>query len=366
MVEVAHADPEKVALVRELQALFPLRPTDTSGALRVSRTGEAELHSEVTEEFLKANAQSPGHFEILRRLDLKSAMVVPLSVGNQTFGALTFGSDQPGRFGRDDLAFAQDVARHAAFAIQNAQLYLGSQSALRARDEVLRVVSHDLRNPINNISMTATLLLNVPGDRRASRGMLEIIKRGSQRMNHLIDDLIAVARVHAGQEIPLKVQAENPVSIVEEACETSKIEANSKSIRLTSEAPSTLLPVKADRDRVLQVLYNLIDNALKFTPAGGSVIVRCESFGRSVRFSVKDTGRGIDEAHVDRIFEQYWQAKATAHLGSGLGLTIAKTIVEQHGGKIWVESKPGIGSTFFFTLPHSAAGEQSLDQEKVG
>jgi len=332
----------------------------------VIRTGRSELYSEIDEELLKTAAQNAEHLEILRQLHLKSSMVVPLLIANEAFGALTFVSEQSGRYGPDDLAFAEDVARHAAFAIQNARLYTGAQNALRTRDEVLRVVSHDLRNPINNISMTASMLLNAPGeDRRASKGMLQIIKRASERMNHLIEDLIGVVRVEAGQEIPLDIQPENPISIIQEACESSKIEAQNKSICLACEAPSTMPLVQADRDRILQVLYNLIDNALKFTPAGGSISVRCESSDHEVQFSVTDTGRGIEESNLSRIFERYWQAKATAHLGSGLGLAIAKAIVEQHGGAIWAESKLGIGSTFFFTLLPAAAGEESADQERL-
>jgi len=137
-------------------------------------------------------------------------------------------------------------------------------------------------------------------------------------------------------------------------------------IRLACEAPSAMPPlVRADRNRILQVLYNLIDNALKFTPAGGSISVRCESSDHGVQFSITDTGRGIEESNLGRIFERYWQAKATAHLGSGLGLAIAKAIVEQHGGAIWVESKLGIGSTFFFTLVQNNGSQRPGDQERI-
>ena len=184
-------------------------------------------------------------------------------------------------------------------------------------------------------------------------------------MNHLIEDLIGIVRVEAGQEIPLDIQPENPISIIEEACESSKIEAQSKSIRLACAAPSAMPLVRADRNRILQVLYNLIDNALKFTPAGGSISVRCESSDHGVQFSITDTGRGIEESNLGRIFERYWQAKATAHLGSGLGLAIAKAIVEQHGGAIWVESKLGIGSTFFFTLVQNNGSQRPGDQERI-
>jgi signal transduction histidine kinase len=363
IVEVAHVDPEKMPLARELEARFPPQLDDSSGVFRVIQARRSELHGEITDEMLKAVAQNAEHLEVLRRLLFKSVMTVPLTVNHETFGALSFLSEQSRRYDADDLAFAEDVARHAAFAIKNAQLYKESHGAVRARDEVLRVVSHDLRNPINNINMAASMLLNVPDDRRASRGIIQIIKRASERMNHLIEDLTGVARIHSGQDIPLRMEPENALSIVQEAYETSKISAESKSIDLVYEAPAALPLVKADRERILQVLYNLIDNALKFTPSGGSVVVRCESADHQVRFSVKDTGRGIDETHLSHIFDLYWQAKPTAHLGSGIGLAIAKSIVEQHGGTIWAESKPGIGSTFFFTLLQAGAGEEPLEEK---
>lgn len=366
VVEVAHVDPGKLPFAQQLAVKFPPRPDDSSGAFRVISSGKSELFSRVDDDIRKRAAQNDEHLEILRRLDFKSAMIVPLSVGDQTFGAITFGSGQPLRYGPDDLALAEDVARHAAFAVQNAQLYRQAQSALRARDEVLRVVSHDLRNPINNINMTTSILLDVPGeDRRSSRGLIQIIKRAAERMSHLIEDLTGVARIHSGQEIPLQIRPENAISIVEEACQSSKIEAQRKSIRLACEIPSALPLIKADRERILQVLYNLIDNALKFTPAGGIITTRCELTDHQVRFSVKDTGRGIEESNLAHIFDLYWQAKPTAHLGSGIGLAIAKSIVEQHGGTIWVESKLGIGSTFAFTIPEAGAGEKPADHEKA-
>jgi len=362
---VAHIDTKKLGFAQQIKEDYQPRAERDVGAFRVIRTGQAELYSEFTDELLKSTAQDARHHELLKQLNLKSAMVVPLFTGNRTFGALTFASEQARRYGPDDLVFAEEVARHAAFSIQNARLYAESKRALKTRDEVLAVVSHDLRNPVSNIEMTASMLLNssLPEDKR--KDMLEIIKRSATRMNRLIEDLIAVARVQAGQPIPLQIQAENPIKIVQEACQSVAVKALSKSIRLTCEMPAALPLVKADRHRVFQVLLNLLDNALKFTADGGSVTVRCEPFEQQVRFSVRDTGRGIEPSNVDRIFDLFWQAKVTAHLGAGFGLAIAKSIVEQHGGKIWVQSQPGAGSTFFFTLPQAAASETLKDERQA-
>jgi signal transduction histidine kinase len=124
--------------------------------------------------------------------------------------------------------------------------------------------------------------------------------------------------------------------------------------------------VNADRHRISQVFSNLLDNAVKFTPEGGRITVTCQVSNDEVRFAVSDTGRGVEEAGTGKIFDLFWQAKSTAHMGSGFGLGIAKAIVEQHGGRIWVDSKPGVGSTFYFTLPQASDKKVSLPEELAG
>lgn len=349
IAEVAHADSSRLVLIQYLQQNYPPRPGRKAGPFRVIRTGRSELYSEITDQLLKDAAEDAGHYEALRRLNMKSAIVVPLSVGTEIFGSLTFVSEQ-GHYGPDDLVLAEDIARHAAMAIQNARLYTSAERAIRLRDEVLRVVSHDLRSPIGNIQMTARLLSTVSVPEVRDR-MLRLIHRASERMNRLIEDLLAVARTRDGQAIPLDIQAEHPGSIIDEACEIFSVQAHQRSIELRSQKPHLLPRVKADRHRILQVLCNLLDNAIKFTPEGGSITLSCGPHGDRVLFAVKDAGRGIAPEHLSKIFELFWQEKHTAHMGAGLGLAIAKAIVEQHGGKIWAESKPGIGTTFFFDLP---------------
>jgi len=229
-----------------------------------------------------------------------------------------------------------------------------SESAVRGRDEILRVVSHDLRSPLHNIQMTAEVLVTSPPVGEQHDRMVRIIKRSTERMNRLIEDLVAAARVRERQAIPIELRPENAGEIIKEACETAKIQAGAKSIEVRCEEPNTLPLINADRHRILQVLSNLLDNAVKFTPEGGTIRVRCnvdQANEWQVRFSVSDTGRGIERQNLGRIFELFWQASSTAHMGTGLGLPIAKAIVEQHGGTIWAESEPGKGTTFFFTLP---------------
>jgi signal transduction histidine kinase len=361
LVEVAHADPSKAALTDRLREIYGSRRVRDYGAVRVIRTGKAELYSDVGDEVLEGMAHNEDHLQLMRELNMKSAMIVPLSAGGETLGSISFVSEETRRYNADDLRFAENIARHAGLAIQNSRLYASAgqairirDDAIRARDEILRVVSHDLRNPVHNIQMTTKLLAagNMSGQKY--RQMVHIIQRAAERMNRLIEDLIAVARVREGQPIPLNLQPEDPREIVGEVCEVFDVQARSKGITLRCDGADGIPSVKADRHRILQVISNLVDNAIKFTPEGGTITVSCEAWQDRVRFAVRDTGRGIEQENLNRIFDLFWQAKTTAHMGAGMGLAIAKAIVEQHGGKIWVESQPGAGTTFFFTLGTNA------------
>jgi signal transduction histidine kinase len=324
------------------------------------------LYSEITDDVLKGVSQDAEHYAMLHELNLRSAIIVPLVAGGDILGALTLVTESGRHYVASDVAFAEDVARHIAHAIQNARLYSSARHAIQARDEVLRVVSHDLRNPVGNIQVTAKILRSqtLLPDKRDD--MVDIITRAADRMNRLIDDLVALARVREGQPIPVRVQVENPAEMMSEACALFNHQARAKSIRLQCETPPTIPFVRVDRHRVLQVLSNLLDNAVKFTPEAGHISIRCESFQDKVRFAVSDTGPGIEPQHLNHIFDLFWQAKPTAHMGAGFGLTISKAIVEQHGGAIWAESHLGAGTTFFFTLPQASGSEEPVDEELAG
>ena len=239
-----------------------------------------------------------------------------------------------------------------------------AENAVRVRDDILRIVSHDLRNPLSIIVLTTSMLRNAPEFvTEDTRRLLHIIKRGTDRMNILIRNLVEIGKLEAGQDMTLDMTEFTPDSVIRDACELAKLDSEQKKILLSSESIEPRLPLEADRERLLQVLNNLIDNAIKFTPQGGAVTVRSESNRSEVRFSVSDTGIGIGEEHLSRIFEQYWQVPvAGAKRGTGLGLAIAKRIVERHGGRIWAESRFGQGTTFHFVVPRFA----SLRRENIG
>ncbi|MEO8578434.1 MAG: ATP-binding protein, partial [Gemmatimonadales bacterium] len=257
------------------------------------------------------------------------------------------------QFDESDQAVLTQLSQLAAVALENARLYRAAEDATRARDDLVAIVSHDLRNPIHTISMAASFLLEIAPaeDRRVTaRRQLEVIQRSANRANRLIQDLLDVAKIQAGGLAVDRVAVEVK-SLIQEAVESATPLAGAKQISVSSIPPLEVLRVSSDRDRVLQVFQNLIGNAIKFTPKGGEITILANHEHPDVRFTVADSGPGIPAEHLDHVFDRYWQAKSTAKLGTGLGLSIAKGIVEAHGGRIWAESPPNRGAEFNFTLP---------------
>jgi len=217
--------------------------------------------------------------------------------------------------------------------------------------EVLSIVSHDLRSPLATISMAASLLDDVSRPAEERSQMVRMVKRATERMERLVRDMLEVGRLDSGRTLPIDARCVDVAPILREACEAQAALAASGGLVIECEVPEMLPAVKVDCDRVQQVVCNLVGNAMKFTPSGGRITVFARAGDEEVEVAVKDTGAGMSEEDLEKIFEPYWQAQRTASLGAGLGLKIAKGIVEAHGGRIWVESAVGEGTTFHFTLP---------------
>ena len=228
-------------------------------------------------------------------------------------------------------------------------LYDDARQAVTVREDMLKIVSHDLRNPLSTISMTADLIrdLDVPPSER--NRYLDMITRAGERMNRLIQDLLDVARIQQGG-ITVNLQPARLVDIVNDAMEMMMPLAFQSNVALRTDIPAHLPFVKADAERIVQLFSNLIGNALKFTPAGGTVWIAAQHTGNKVRVSVKDTGPGIPPEHIDNIFVSIWQATKGDRRGIGYGLKIVRAIIEAHGERIGVESSPGEGAEFWFTL----------------
>lgn len=349
---VAHRNQEEEAKLRALREYAPAKE-GTVGPARVIQTGKPELVQVVTESWMRAVTIDEDHYERLRALAPESAMVLPLMTSGRTLGALTAVYSGSGRsYTSDEITIGMEFAGIVALHVNNSRLYRDALESSRIRDEVLRIVAHDLRNPLNTISLSAGMLRDMGDIQPGSPGehAVEVIERAVSRANSLIQDLLEVGRIGQGvlglEPLPTAVDW-----LMATTVNQHRALAEDKSIVLTLEVPDLLPPVLADRDRVFQAFENLIGNAIKFTPEGGRITVGAEARGDEVVFRVSDTGQGIPAADIPRLFDPFWQAARSGRSGAGLGLAITRGIVKAHRGKIWVESEVGRGSTFYFTLP---------------
>ncbi len=366
---VIFADPKKRGELAEKMKRFAPRPGWQTPQARVIKSGEPMLLSEVSDQLRERMAYDDDHANLLRGADVRSIMVVPLAARGRTLGALTLAATESDRrYSASDLRWAQDLANRAALAMDNALLHAAAQRAIAARDATLAVVAHDLRNPLAVIQIRTQIILQqraAETDRRAeSRKAVDAIHRSAEEMSRLIDDLLDVSSIEA-EHLAVERILLPASSIVRDAVETFQIQASEKSLRLASELPAgDRFDIECDPARVHQVFGNLIGNAIKFTPPGGSITIRAEPRAGEAYFSVTDTGRGIPAADLPHVFDRFWQAQKTARMGTGLGLSISKGIVEALGGRIWADSQVGVGSTFHFTLP--LAGYALEDPGPVG
>jgi PAS domain S-box-containing protein len=344
--------------LRALAEASPLTWDSPSPVIDVMRRGRPELVPEIDDAWLEAHEEDPESLALWRRLGFHSMLVVPLTAGERTLGAVSLLA-QNGRpaFGADARILAEKFASHASLALENARLYREAKRATEGRDQVLGVVSHDLRNPLSAIAMCAKVLRDDDGQMAPEEreSLLTTIVQSADWMNRLIQDLLDVASIETGR-LSLERARQAAPALVTQTVRMFEVEAHQRGVRLTASTPEELPPLHVDASRIVQVLGNLLNNALKFTPDGGRIDIGAEARGGNVVFFVADSGPGIPFADQPRVFDRYWHARRTANKrGTGLGLSIAKGIVEAHGGRIWIESTPGEGAKFLFTIPVETA-----------
>jgi signal transduction histidine kinase len=354
---VAHTDPTRLQFAEDLARKYPRDPAAKAGVSNVLRTGRSELVGQLTDEMLVAANLSADQLADLRSLGIVSYMIVPLRTRRGAAGAITFvASESQRRYTEADLRFAETVADRAAVAIENAWAFEEARTANRLKDDFLAILSHELRTPLNAMLGYTRMLKNgsLPDEKRDTA--LAVMERNGTMLAQILEDLLDVSRIVSGK-MRLDVRPVDLRQVINDAMATVRPAADAKGISLAARVDAAALMLNGDRDRLQQVLWNLLNNAVKFTPAGGRITVAARQRPHGIDVSVTDTGRGIASELLPHVFERFTQGDTRLgreHRGLGLGLSIARNIVEMHGGTISAESEgEGKGAVFRFTLPSS-------------
>jgi signal transduction histidine kinase/FixJ family two-component response regulator len=299
--------------------------------------------------FLPAGVDAPCRSEFIRQKGIQGLHCLPLRQAGEIIAVIYLGSREDRAISEADTDLLGHLARRAADAVVRQAETDALRQGIRSREDVLGIVAHDLRNPINVIALAAGTLLQRLPDSSARRPAERII-RGAQRADRLIQGLLEIDAIEGGR-FAISTETVETANMILAALESQQSLAADASMIISTDISPELPPIEADEERLLEVLENLVGNAIKFTPPGGSVTVGASAQANEILFWVKDSGVGIPAEALPHLFDRFWQARKKDRRGTGLGLTICKAIVEAHGGRIWPETKPGQGTTMFFTVP---------------
>jgi PAS domain S-box-containing protein len=361
---VAHVDPSKVEWAKKLYETYPPAKEEPQGLYNVFRTGQSEFYPAVSDELLAQTARDERHLEMLRQVGFKSVMLVPLKIRGNTLGVLIFVNSESLRSHTyDDLALAENLADRAALAMDNARLFKAEQqlraeaeTANRIKDEFLATVSHELRTPLNSIVGWASILKSNQFDAETLTRAVETIERNAKAQTQIIEDLLDVSRIVSGK-MNLNVGAIELGSIIKTTLESFRPAADSKNIAIETEFETDAATVLGDVARLQQVMWNLVSNAIKFTPPGGTIAVKLRRAASNAQIVVEDDGQGIGKEFLPYVFDRFRQADSSTtrlHGGLGLGLSIVRHLVEMHGGSVCASSEGvGKGASFTINLPLS-------------
>ncbi len=356
-VAAAHVNPAKAHLAHELARTFPADPDSPVGVWNVLRTQRGEMVEEITEESLAASVPDPELLDMLRRLGLYSYIGAPLAVRGRALGVITFiSAESRRRYRPEDLALAEDLARRAAVALDNAQLLSALRESDRAKDVFLATLAHELRNPLAPIWNGLSIIRRARGDPARIEQVGEIIERQVGQLSRLVDDLLDVSRISTGK-FALRKEPTNLVHVIGAAVETSRPHIEAAHHKLSITFPNEPTDLVADPARLAQVFSNLLNNAARYTRRGGRIEVAVEALPGELVVRVRDNGMGIAPDMLGKVFGLFTQARQPGEGrqgGLGIGRALVEGLVRLHGGRVEAAS-PGLdqGSEFTVRLPRS-------------
>ena len=364
---VAHRDAAMEERVRDLRQRYPPARKGGHALASVVHTGQSLRVEDVTDAWLRTYTRNAEHFALMKEMGLCSYLCVPLSVTGRVLGALTFlSTDGERRYGADDLALAEELGRHAALAIDNARLYGEAQQAVRVRDHFLMSASHDLRTPLTVISGTTALL-----HRRLERGeapdlawmhmRLTAVRDAASRMASTVEEITDAAQLQMGGTLALDVGPLDLGALVRAvAGYVAQAGRGGPAVPLVVDAPEGIA-IEGDRARLERVVQNIVGNAVKYSPSGTPVEIEVRAAPDAATVTVRDRGVGIPVDELPRLFTPFFRASTSKGIaGTGIGLAGSKTIVEQHGGHIAIDSVVGAGTTVTIALPRTLPAKEVI------
>ncbi len=349
---IAHRDPSLEQEMRSLRERYAVPPTHP--LFRVVASGESLFVPSVTDDDLRAMAHDQEHLDRLRRFEARSLAIAPLIANGHVLGTLLLSASSRWQRTIDagDVEVAEELGRRLATAIDNARHFAREEHAVRVREEVLAIVSHDLKSPLGTIAISAQMLTRQQPSVPAVQKQVEVIQRAVGRMEHLIRDLLDMASIEAGR-LAIEPEPIEILTVLRDAYALHAPLALDKHIALSLEIRSEGAIVRCDRERTIQALSNLLGNAIKFCRGGDTITLSADVDDRAVQVAVTDSGPGIAKEDLPHLFDPYWSARRHAKKGSGLGLYITKAIVEGQGGTISASSAPG-RTRFEIAFPKAA------------